>query len=246
MSNILKSAKLTAVKGLVALAITATPLCSQSQSSDYQQPTNKIENTPSAYSPLKLQKTESPRKSEFYFLGGQGTASSGGGNTEFYLEIGLREYITPNFSVGGAYINEGHPELIVGHRDGIALTAGYKIPIGEKLRLKVRAGPYFSMNTLPDSDNPEKELNEKGLGAVLSLGASYPLGNSGVNAIAQMNEIIGSGFNTFAVTAGLGVDLGGDSHARKYSTEQDNKNEISLMGGFKHYNKTRFKNLCWI
>jgi len=218
LKNLVKNAKLATATGLASLAMTFNPLCS------------------SAQSPLKLQETEPSRQGEFYFLGGQGTASREGGNTQFYLETGLREQITKSISLGGAYINEGHPEK-VGHRDGFALTAGYGVSIG-KLRLEARGGPYFNMNTVSSLDNPNEELNEKGLGAVLSLGAKYPIGNSGVNAIVQINEILMPGsdsFNTFGVMGGLGYDWGGNSldksSAKKLSTEQDNKYSLSLMGG---------------
>jgi len=228
LKNIFQSAKLTGLSALLALS---TTFSAYSESYSAQQSTNITENT-STYSPLKLQEKESSRKGDFYFLLGQGGASPGG-DTKYYFRLGIREQIKENFWAGVEYINEGHPDLQeAGHRDGFAIPLWYFIPIGkeEKFRLEFGAGPYFNMNTTPSEDNSKEEYNKKNLGLLLSLGASYKLSNR-IKAMIQANEVLMSGFNSFAITAGLGLDLEEKCHLGKSSEEKNKLYSLSLLGG---------------
>jgi len=230
--SIFQRAKLLGLSALLALSM--TPNLAYSESSLSQQSTNMTENT-STYSPLKLQEKESSRKGDSYFFLGQGLASPGG-DTKYYFRFGIREQIKENFWAGVEYLNEGHPDLKeAGHRDGFAVPLWYFIPIGKekKFRFELGAGPYFNMNTTPSEDNSE-EYNEKNLGLLLSLGASYRLGKLGNNktrVTVQANEVLMPGFNSFALTAGLILDLEEKCHSEKSSEEKNKLYSLSLLGG---------------
>jgi len=237
VKNLLNNVKLTAATGLAALAMTsasfaAQPSQPQSVGNDIPALTRQIEKSKkAAYS--QLSNSNSERQGDFYLMGGQGVASPGG-NTQFYLETGLREHITQNISAGFSYINEGHPDLnIAGHRDGFALTGWYRIMIGNKLRIEAGAGPYLSMNTIW-RDDPKQEYNDKNIGLLTALALVYPLGR-GINLRAQINEVIMPGsFNTTALTLGLGTDLGGKLDTEQFSKAKNNY-ALSIMGSL---NKT--------
>jgi len=211
MQNFLKNVKLTGLTGLAALTMTFNPLSSSAQSSE----TSEL---------------KSARQGDAYFLGGSGTASPGS-DARYYFRLGMRERIMENIWAGVEYLNEGHPKE-VGHRDGFAVPLWYFIPIGKenKFRIEMGGGPYFSMNTVTYEDNPDKEYNEKNLGMLLSLGASYRL-TSKTKAIVQANEILMSGFNSFAITAGLGLDLDEASYEKRFSKEKEKIYSLSFLGG---------------
>jgi len=213
MQNFLKGAKLATVKGLAALAMTFNSISSYAQS------------------PPILQETEKPhRQGEAYLLGGKGTASNEGGDTKYYFRFGIREQVMGNIWAGVEYLNEGHPEL-VGHRDGFAVPLWYFIPIGkeEKFRLEIGGGLYGSMNTITRGED-KQEYNDKDIGLLLALGASYKLSDR-TRVMVQANEVIMSGFNSFAVTAGLGLDLDEASYQRRFSEKAEKLYSLSFLGG---------------
>jgi len=211
MKNFLKSVKLAGIAGLAALTMNYASESFASQ-------------------PPEIQESKHTRKGDSYFLLGPGTANPGG-DTKYYFRIGMRERIVENIWAGVEYLNEGHPEK-VGHRDGFAVPLWYFIPIGKenKFRIEIGAAPYFNMNTVASKDDPTKEKNDKDIGLLLSLGASYKI-NSKVNAMVQANEIVMSGFNSFAITAGLGLNLDETSYGKKFSEEKEKLYSLSVLGG---------------
>jgi hypothetical protein len=235
IKSLFNKAKLTAITGLAALTMASTgfasqPFQQQSASDNIPALERQVEKSRiMAYNRVSDSYLE--QEGDFFIMGGTGTANPGG-STKAYFQVGFSEHITPNFSLGCTYINEGHPDLYeAGHRDGFALMGSYKFPIGNKLRLEAGAGPYFNMNTTWRG-NPEQEYNDKDLGLLATLALIYPLFDTGLNLRAQVNEVILPGsFNTTALLVGLGTELGGKINVRQFPKSQDRNSAINVLAG---------------
>ena len=169
------------------------------------------------------------RKGEAYFIYGNGVASNGGGSVNWRdFQIGVKENVSGNFSVGLVHHNEGHPAG-VGHRDGFAALAWYDQPLTDHLRVEAGAGPYFSMNTVVADG---QQLDQKKLGLLTAMAFVYRLTNSGLSARAQYNYVKMPGsFDTQTIMVGLNQDLGGDRTEGESADEDSSKNNVSVWGG---------------
>ena len=177
----------------------------------------------------KVPSYEIVRKGEAYFIYGNGVATNGGGSVNWRdFQLGVKESVSGNFSVGLVHHNEGHPAG-VGHRDGFAALAWYDQPLTDRLRVEAGAGPYFSMNTVMADG---QQIDQKKLGLLTAMAFVYRLTNSGLSARAQYNFVKMPGsFDTQTVMVGLNQDLGGEHAEGDSASDDDAKDNVSVWGG---------------
>jgi hypothetical protein len=166
-----------------------------------------------------------------YAVFGGGRASEGGSLQNRALELEFGAYISPNVRVDVAHINEGHP--INNHRDGFAAKAVYVLPINEKARVELGAGPYISMNTTtPKGRTLEYQKDEKRLGVVGTAALLYRLTEGGFYARAQVNQVkMPGGPSTTAVLVGLGKDFNRPQVSAELQMLESEKTQVSAWIG---------------
>jgi hypothetical protein len=177
---------------------------------------------------------ETPRRrADANIIYGNGYASNHDGLQWETYEVSFGNSLSEHarFSVG--YLNEGHP--IKNYRDGFTAEGWLQERVGEKGRVEIGAGPYFSMNTTRNIE--DQELNTKDVGVLASAAMMvYLKGNSGMYLRAQYNHVEMPGeIKTDAFLVGVGSDFGGSGG----ESSSDGKNEITAWEGNSHTTRAK-------
>jgi hypothetical protein len=202
--NFSSKLKKTAI-GLVSTAIiTGTPLVSKAES--------PIGNFPSKVLAPISQIKESQSKPRISLFGGL-FDNGKDKTTSISSPAAQLEYSQGNYSI--SYLNEGHissPEKH--HRDGLVGQVWAR-----KGYFSAGAGGYIYCDTTKENPIGE-ELNEHGLGAILSVNAEYPI-TKNLSGNIRTNFVLARGMNTGSILAGLSYSFGPEKEKIKENIAQE-------------------------
>ena len=159
---------------------------------------------------------------------GNGEASEGGGMEWRTFELRIGSSLAPGRRVDVVHYNEGHP--VNNHRDGFAIEAMYDVPINEKIKLELGAGPYLSFNT---TSRDAKQYDDKHLGILASAVVLYYLNvhqNNNLHVRLDYNHVHMPGEHpSDAVLLGVGINFGEQESSTSEEISED-PIEIAVMG----------------
>jgi hypothetical protein len=173
---------------------------------------------------------------EVSIVGGNLLGGKPGSKQDKTYQLAFGEKIKGKWGVEVSEYNEGDPAN--NHRDGFPVIATYEFKLTPKMRAKVGAGPYFTMNTTTINGT---EHDEKKLGALASLIFLYRIAPN-LDAELRYNQAAVPGepgskvllAGVHGVFDGIGEDLleGRSSHK-----------ELAVMAGYSHENRAGSKTL---
>ena len=141
---------------------------------------------------------------EFHLLGGAvENIKTHDGSYSWQLEY--REGLGEHFAFGYTYLNEG--KLLNHHRDGHSLQFWTRANMLERrLSLAAGAGPYFYLDTTPDSGG-NRSLNDHGWGALVSLSATWFTESPWLFQLRSNWVATGSSIDSVSALFGIGYQL---------------------------------------